>query len=58
MTKKAEHAAQDLLDKHGPEAETIATREYETALEMQDLKQQGYWLDILDTIKALKASKA
>lgn len=58
MTNKAEHAAHDLLDKHGTEAETIATREYETALEIQDIKQQGYWLDILDTIKALKANKA
>ena len=58
MTNKIKHAAQDLLDKHGAEAEAIATREYETALEVQDLKQQGYWLDMLDTIKAMKADKA
>lgn len=51
MSTHAKDKASELKKEHGAEAETIARRNYETALEQQDIGQQGYWLDVIETLK-------
>ncbi|AQS87313.1 hypothetical protein AA101099_1273 [Neoasaia chiangmaiensis NBRC 101099] len=55
MTRKVKNEATTLLEQHGEKALSIAMRQYDTALELQDIGQQGFWLDVVDEIKALNA---
>ncbi|AOX16197.1 hypothetical protein [Kozakia baliensis] len=52
MKKDPAHEAENLIQTQGAEAATFARRQYQTALEMEDIKLQGYWLDVLNRIKA------
>jgi len=52
MSKAAHKEAEELLSKEGPQALEHAEREYSTALETQDIKQQGYWLEVIEELKS------
>lgn len=53
MSTSPKEKAAELAAAHGAEAATIARRHYETALEEQEIGQQGYWLDVIEHLKGL-----
>ncbi|MBB2203925.1 hypothetical protein [Gluconacetobacter takamatsuzukensis] len=51
MALHPKEKAGELVSQLGDKALEEAEKQYGVALEMLDLKQQGYWLDVIDHIK-------